>query len=100
MSLYHDVIEAPTPLVEVFDRLGITYCIGGSVSSSLHGLARQSQDVDVIADVQPDQVQALVQAHEARLLRRRTGLASRDAPRTPLQRDPPEYHAQARSDPT
>jgi hypothetical protein len=62
MSLYHDVIEALTPLVEVFDRLGITYYIGGSVSSSLHGLARQSQDVDVIADVGPDQVRALVQA--------------------------------------
>jgi hypothetical protein len=48
MSLYHDVIEALTPLVDAFDRLGITYYIGGSVSSSLHGLARQSQDVDVM----------------------------------------------------
>ena len=63
MSLYHDVVEA-------FDRLGITYYIGGSVSSSLHGLARQSQDVDVIADVRPDAVHALVQVHETRLLRR------------------------------
>src|SRR5258708_1361596 len=62
MSLYHDVVEALTPLVEAFDRLGITYYIGGSVSSSLPGLARQSQDVDVIADVRPDQVRALVQA--------------------------------------
>jgi hypothetical protein len=62
MSLYHDVIDALSPLVEAFDRLGITYYIGGSVSSSLHGLARQSQDVDVIADIRPDQVHALVQA--------------------------------------
>ena len=62
MSLYHDVIEALSPLVEAFDRLGITYYIGGSVSSSLHGMARQSQDVDVIADIRPDQVHALVQA--------------------------------------
>ena len=62
MSLYHDVIEALTPLVEAFDRLGITYYIGGSVSSSLHGLARQSQDVDVIADIRPEQVHTLVQA--------------------------------------
>jgi hypothetical protein len=62
MSLYHDVIEALTPLVDAFDRLGITYYIWGSVSSSLHGLARQSQDVDVIADVRPDEVHALVQA--------------------------------------
>jgi hypothetical protein len=62
MSLYHDVMEALTPLVEAFDRLGIAYYIGGSVSSSLHGLARQSQDVDVIADIQPNQVRSLVQA--------------------------------------
>ena len=62
MSLHHDVIEALSPLVEAFDRLGITYYIGGSVSSSLHGLARQSQDVDVIADIRPAQVHTLFQA--------------------------------------
>lgn len=55
MSLYHDVMEALTPLVDAFDQLGIAYYIGGSVSSSLHGMARQSQDVDVIADIQPAQ---------------------------------------------
>jgi hypothetical protein len=62
MSLYHDVMEALTPLIERFDQLGIAYYIGGSVSSSLHGMARQSQDVDVIADIKPDQVRSLVQA--------------------------------------
>jgi tRNA nucleotidyltransferase/poly(A) polymerase len=62
MSLYHDVMEALTPLVDAFDQLGIAYYIGGSVSSSLHGMARQSQDVDVIADIQPAQVRSLVQA--------------------------------------
>jgi hypothetical protein len=36
--------------------------IGGSVSSSLHGLARRTQDVDVIADIRPGQVRPLVQA--------------------------------------
>lgn len=62
MSLYHEVMEALTPLIEAFERLGITYYIGGSVSSSLHGLARRTQDVDVIADIGPGQVSALVQA--------------------------------------
>jgi hypothetical protein len=56
MSLYHDVIEALTPLVEAFERLGILYYIGGSVSSSLHGMARRTQDVDLIADLKPNQV--------------------------------------------
>jgi hypothetical protein len=62
MSLYHEVMEALTPLVEAFERLGITYYIGGSVSSSLHGLARRTQDVDVIVDIRPGQVRSLVQA--------------------------------------
>src|SRR6266704_2497352 len=62
MSLYHDVMEARTPLIEAFGPLGITYYIGGSVSSSLHGMARRTQDVDVIADIGPAQVRSLVQA--------------------------------------
>jgi len=42
MSVYHDVIEALTPLIEAIEQLGIAYYIGGSVSSSLHGLARRT----------------------------------------------------------
>jgi hypothetical protein len=61
MSMYHDVMEALTPLVDAFEQLGIAYYIGGSVSSSLHGLARRTQDVDVIADIGANQVRLLVQ---------------------------------------
>jgi hypothetical protein len=61
MALYSTIIEALTPLIEAFDTLGILYYIGGSVSSSLHGTARRTQDVDVIADIQPGQVRPLVQ---------------------------------------
>ncbi len=51
-----------TPLIEALERLGIVYYIGGSVSSSLHGMARRTQDVDVITDIRPGQVRSLVQA--------------------------------------
>jgi hypothetical protein len=61
MSMYHEVMEALTSLVEAFEQLGIAYYIGGSVSSSLHGLARRTQDVDVIADIGSSQVPLLVQ---------------------------------------
>ena len=61
MSLYHDVIEALIPLIQACDQLGIIYYIGGSVSSSLHGLPRRTQDVDVIVDIPPAQVHALFQ---------------------------------------
>jgi hypothetical protein len=59
MSMYHEVMEALTPLVEAFEQLGITYYIGGSVSSSLHGMARRTKDVDVIVDIMPGQVRSL-----------------------------------------
>ncbi len=81
MSMYHDVMEALTPIVDAFEQLGIAYYLGGSVSSSLHGLARRTQDVDVIADVEPSQV-------------RRRG-----STRPALQRDPPQHHAEGGSDP-
>lgn len=59
MALYHMIIEALDPLIEAFDQFGIQYYIGGSVSSSIHGMARRTQDVDVIADIQPTQVRSL-----------------------------------------
>ena len=62
ISLYHEGIEALTPLVDAFEQLGIAYYIGGSMSSSLHGLARRIQDVDAIADTLPGQVRSLVRA--------------------------------------
>ena len=37
MSMYHEVIEALSLLVQTLDKLGIVYYIGGSVSSAIHG---------------------------------------------------------------
>ena len=55
-----EIIEAITPLIEVFDNYGIAYYIGGSVSSSVYGKRRMTQDVDIIADVHTKHVQLLV----------------------------------------
>jgi hypothetical protein len=55
-----EIIQALTPLVEVFDRFGIKYYIGGSVASSVHGKRRYTQDVDVVAALQLKHVQTLV----------------------------------------
>ncbi len=55
-----EISQALTPLVEVFDRFGIAYYIGGSVASSVHGKRRYTQDVDVIAAIQRQHVQTLV----------------------------------------
>jgi hypothetical protein len=55
-----EIIQALTPLVEVLDRFGIAYYIGGSVASSVHGRRRYTQDVDVVAALQLKHVQTLV----------------------------------------
>ena len=39
------------PVIDVFEKLGGHYCIGGSVSSSAHGIARSTKDIDIIADL-------------------------------------------------
>ncbi len=59
-----EIIEAITPLIEVFERFNIPYYIGGSVASSVHGKRRATQDVDIVADIQSKHVQILVKLLE------------------------------------
>ena len=50
------------PLIDVFEKLGIRYYIGGSVASSAHGIARSTQDIDIIADLDLQHARLLVDA--------------------------------------
>jgi hypothetical protein len=43
-------------VTDVLETLGIPYVIGGSVASTIHGLARTTMDVDIVADMKPGQV--------------------------------------------
>ncbi len=58
------ILLAMAPVIEAFERLGIGYYVGGSVASSAHGLPRTTLDVDLVADLAPQQVGALVAALE------------------------------------
>ncbi|MCP4110861.1 MAG: hypothetical protein GY749_35920 [Desulfobacteraceae bacterium] len=49
-------------IAEVFDRLQIPYLTGGSLASSLHGIPRATQDVDMVADIKPHHVALLAEA--------------------------------------
>jgi hypothetical protein len=49
-------------VIEIFETLGIQYHLGGSYASSIHGVPRQTQDVDLIAKLQPEQIVPLVSA--------------------------------------
>jgi hypothetical protein len=49
-------------LARAFESAGIAYVVGGSFASSLYGIPRATQDVDIVADLHGDEVDALVGA--------------------------------------
>lgn len=49
-------------VASAFNRLGIVYFIGGSLASSIYGAPRATQDVDLVADLRREQVDAFVAA--------------------------------------
>lgn len=55
-----EATEVTLLIVDVLDRLGVSYAIVGSLASSLYGLARSTLDTDLIADVKPEHVSALI----------------------------------------
>ncbi len=60
-----DIISAVKPVIDVFNKLGIHYYIGGSVASSTYGLARSTLDVDIVSDIKSENVSKLVKILEA-----------------------------------
>lgn len=47
-------------VVEVLEELGVTYFIGGSLASAVHGVVRATMDVDLVADLQLAQIAPFV----------------------------------------
>ncbi len=44
----NDFRDAAHLLFGTLERMGIAYAVGGSIASSLHGIAQATQDLDVI----------------------------------------------------
>ena len=61
MSLF-SFPSALVPVIDVFEKLGVRYYIGGSVASSAHGIARSTQDIDIIADLHVQHARLMVDA--------------------------------------
>ena len=53
------MFPALDPVVSAFAKIGILYYIGGSISSSIHGIPRTTMDIDIIADIKQEHVEAL-----------------------------------------
>lgn len=54
------LFEALEPVAAVFRTLEVDFYIGGSIASSYHGASRSTMDVDVVADLNLDKVDRLV----------------------------------------
>lgn len=52
--------EAFQLLLEALRRSGIPHMIGGSLASSLHGIPRSTNDVDVVADIREEHISRFV----------------------------------------
>jgi hypothetical protein len=63
--LLTEPVQITQRLVQEFEDLKIRYYIGGSLASSLHGIPRATQDVDIIADIALKHIPKLVNALEA-----------------------------------
>jgi len=59
-----DILAALEPAIKAFEKLGISYYIGGSVASSAYGIARATLDVDLASDLKTQHVQSLVEILE------------------------------------
>ena len=57
-----DLTTALTPVVREFARLGVRYLVGGCVASAAHGEFRATNDVDLLAELEPAHVAAFVAA--------------------------------------
>lgn len=60
MSL-SDPLSVVNILTNIFEKLSIKYLIGGSLASSLYGIPRATQDVDVVADIRIAQVNTIIE---------------------------------------
>jgi len=57
-----DSIRVTLLVTDIFEKLGVRYAVGGSLSSSLHGVMRSTLDVDIVADMRLEHIQPLVAA--------------------------------------
>ncbi len=56
-----EALQVALRVIDALEAMGIQYHLGGSYASSIHGIPRQTQDVDLVVDVTPDSASALAQ---------------------------------------
>jgi hypothetical protein len=61
----NEPIEVTLKVTGVFEKLGISYLIGGSLASTLYGMLRTTQDSDIIAEMRSEHLEPFVSALQA-----------------------------------
>lgn len=59
-----EILEITLFVADTLERLGVAYLVGGSLASSLHGIPRATQDVDIVAALGPEHLAGLISALE------------------------------------
>ncbi len=49
-------IQITQQIAQILDGLDIRYFVGGSLASSLHGVPRATQDVDIITEIKMEHI--------------------------------------------
>ena len=57
-----DAIRVILMATDVFERMRIPYAVGGSISSSVHGIMRSTMDIDILADMRLEHISGFVEA--------------------------------------
>jgi hypothetical protein len=55
-----DSLAVALEVIDVFEAMGIPYHVGGSWASSIHGVPRQTLDIDLVVDLSASRVPRLV----------------------------------------
>jgi hypothetical protein len=62
MTMQGESTRVTLLVTQTLEQLGITYAVGGSLASSVHGVMRSTLDVDIVADMRLEHIQPLVAA--------------------------------------
>ena len=57
-----EILDITLFIARVYERLDVPYLVGGSLASSLHGIPRATQDVDIVARMSAEHVPPFVES--------------------------------------
>lgn len=55
-----EALQVTLMVTNLLDELGVSYVIGGSMASIIHGILRTTMDVDIVAEMQPKHVDSFI----------------------------------------